>query len=451
MIVPDHRLPGAAAVLRPRPDGGRRQGLSTTEVCPASMLFPRGPAVAPHTGIELGSRRTDGFPGRWSRPGCSVRLAPALRASPLPPRTGPGLPLLGEHAHGRYTRPHLRGHRRAGGAATGRRRFTCTSLRGGRRAAAHRARRQGGGPGPGRPRLESLPGGSLRLRHALTNSGTDDYVLDGPRGRAARVADHLIEVLDFTGRHERERTPAAPRVDRRAVAARGRAPGARVSTAPTHGRRSARRASPRRTARCSACTSRGAATSCSVSSVTPPPAPRSAAASCCCRARCVLAPGESYATPWVHVVAADDGLDGLAAAWHAYQRSLPAHPAVQPVVLNVLGGGLLRPRPRPAHRDRRPGGRASASSGSCSTTAGSMERRDDTVGPRRLVGRPGRVARRAEPADRPRARARHGVRALDRAGDGQPRLRPRTASTPTGSSPPATARRCCTGTSRCST
>ena len=33
-----------------------------------------------------------------------------------------------------------------------------------------------------------------------------------------------------------------------------------------------------------------------------------------------LAEGESYSTPWVYVAAADDGLDGLAAAWHAHQR-----------------------------------------------------------------------------------------------------------------------------------
>jgi alpha-galactosidase len=37
----------------------------------------------------------------------------------------------------------------------------------------------------------------------------------------------------------------------------------------------------------------------------------------------------------VHVASADDGLDGLAAAWHTWQRSLPAHPDRQPVVLNV--------------------------------------------------------------------------------------------------------------------
>ena len=49
----------------------------------------------------------------------------------------------------------------------------------------------------------------------------------------------------------------------------------------------------------------------------------------------VLAEGETYATPWVYVAAADDGLDGLAASWHTWQRSLPSHPGPQPVVLNV--------------------------------------------------------------------------------------------------------------------
>ena len=49
----------------------------------------------------------------------------------------------------------------------------------------------------------------------------------------------------------------------------------------------------------------------------------------------VLPTGASYSSPWVYFAAADDGLDGLAARWHTYLRSLDAHPAVQPVVLNV--------------------------------------------------------------------------------------------------------------------
>lgn len=33
--------------------------------------------------------------------------------------------------------------------------------------------------------------------------------------------------------------------------------------------------------------------------------------------------------------AGDDGLDDIAASWHEWQRSLPAHPAIQPVIFNV--------------------------------------------------------------------------------------------------------------------
>ena len=50
----------------------------------------------------------------------------------------------------------------------------------------------------------------------------------------------------------------------------------------------------------------------------------------------VLAPGESYIAPWVYLTAASDGLDSLAAQFHGYLRSLPAHPgSPRPVSLNV--------------------------------------------------------------------------------------------------------------------
>ncbi|MBV9204310.1 MAG: alpha-galactosidase, partial [Actinobacteria bacterium] len=49
-----------------------------------------------------------------------------------------------------------------------------------------------------------------------------------------------------------------------------------------------------------------------------------------------LAEGESYATPWVYLAATRSGLDGLAAQFHGYLRSLPAHPgSSRPVNLNV--------------------------------------------------------------------------------------------------------------------
>jgi hypothetical protein len=49
-----------------------------------------------------------------------------------------------------------------------------------------------------------------------------------------------------------------------------------------------------------------------------------------------LAQGQSYTTPWVYLVASQDGLDGLAAQFHGYLRAQPAHPrSPRPVNLNV--------------------------------------------------------------------------------------------------------------------
>jgi alpha-galactosidase len=49
-----------------------------------------------------------------------------------------------------------------------------------------------------------------------------------------------------------------------------------------------------------------------------------------------LAEGESYTTPWVYLAASRSGLDGLSAQFHGYLRSLPAHPrSPRPVNLNV--------------------------------------------------------------------------------------------------------------------
>ena len=236
--------------------------------------------------------------------------------------------LLGEHAHNRFTRPHLRGHR------AGRDWSTCfrtealdvdgTSLR-------LSARDEAAGLGLTYD-LESLPGGGLRGRYALTNQGRGDYSLDGLEV-VLPVPDHLSEILDFTGRHERERTPQRHELTDGLWLreARGGRPGLDSATmcvigtpgfSPTEGDvlgvhvgwsgNSVLRVE------------RNAATGATIGGgeLLQP-------------GEVVLAEGESYTTPWVYVAAATDGLDGLAASWHTWQRSLPAHPGLQPVVLNV--------------------------------------------------------------------------------------------------------------------
>ncbi len=54
--------------------------------------------------------------------------------------------------------------------------------------------------------FESLPGGALRARATVVNLAEGDYLLEG-LDIALPVDERLTEVLDFTGRHERERTP----------------------------------------------------------------------------------------------------------------------------------------------------------------------------------------------------------------------------------------------------
>ena len=137
----------------------------------------------------------------------------------------------------------------------------------------------------------------------------------------------------------------------------------------------------------------------------------------------VLADGESYATPWVFLVASADGLDGLAEQLHGY-TAIVAGPSPRPATggLQRLGGGLLRPRPGPAAHAGRPG---------------RGDRRRAVRAGRRLVrrppqrpGRPGRLDRvgrglagRSRPADRARPGPGHELRAVVRTGDGQPGLR----------------------------
>ena len=66
----------------------------------------------------------------------------------------------------------------------------------------------------------------------------------------------------------------------------------------------------------SACTSAGAATRCCGSSAPPPHGATIGGGELLLPGEVVLPTGASYASPWVYVAASDDGLDGLAAAWH---------------------------------------------------------------------------------------------------------------------------------------
>ncbi len=184
-----------------------------------------------------------------------------------------------------------------------------------------------------RTEFEPLPGGPLRIRHTLTNTGSDPFVVDH-LDVVVPVPDRATELLDCTGRWGRERTP-----QRHAVAdgiwlreGRGGRPG---HASPTElvagvagfGFRS------------------GAVWAVHVAwsgnsryylERQPSGLVTLGGGEVLLPGEMVLEAGDSYATPWVHVVASADGLDGLAAQTHAYLRSVPAHPRrPRPVVSNV--------------------------------------------------------------------------------------------------------------------
>jgi alpha-galactosidase len=264
--------------------------------------------------------------------------APHERAEEWPAHPlDPTMPLLGEHSQGRFTRPHLRGHRvhlDGGASAAGSswtHRFTADDVRRTDELLVLTATDADAGLRL-TFELEALVGGSLRARYAVTNTAPGLYLVHGLEV-ALPVPDHLTQVLDFTGRHERERTPQRHEVTDGLWLreSRGGRPGLAAATMAVIG-----------TAGFS--TTRGEVLGVHVawSGNSVLRVERDGASGTTIGGGELLLPGEvglaegeTYSSPWVFFTAADDGLDGLAASLHTYQRSLAAHPVSQPVLLNV--------------------------------------------------------------------------------------------------------------------
>ncbi len=238
-----------------------------------------------------------------------------------------GTALLIEHSRGSYARPGLRGHRDDGSAWSTRFVTTRVStdpilvIEAVDTDAALSLTTE----------VEALTGGALRARHTITNTGATDYLLDGLE-LTVPVPDRCTELLDFTGRHERERTPQrhaltdglwlretrrgrtgleAPTLLAAGVPGFGFATGEVVSVHVAGSGNSVLRAE------------RG-----------PSEATTLGGGELLLPGEVRLAPGQAYTMPWV-VIASGEGLDDLAASLHTWQRSLPAHPSEQLVTLNV--------------------------------------------------------------------------------------------------------------------
>jgi alpha-galactosidase len=302
------------------------------------MLFPaRDPQAGPVTRLVVDSQ-PDRLPVvRWAGVAGAVLDPADGLVGLLGPRRG--VPTLVEQAHGAYERPGLRGHRLAdqpGGARDVAGRAWSTRFEPvGTEQSEDRLVVTARDPRAGlslRTEVESLPGGALRLRHAVTNDAATPYLLDGLEVSLPLPAA-ATEVLDFTGRHEGERAPQRHRITdglwlRESRRGKTGHDAASVLVAGTAGFTFA--------------TGELMAVSVGHSGNSVVAVERSAVSEATLSAGELLLPGEvvllegdSYTMPWVYFVASREGLDQAAQALHTWQRTLAAHPQAQPVTLNV--------------------------------------------------------------------------------------------------------------------
>ena len=299
--------PGTAAVLLPDPAG------------------PSDPAGLPRLG--------------WVGPaGRGVTAADVARAvGTAPPAgnhgaAGRAIPLLPQISTGWRARPGLTGHRPGASGADWSTAFATTAVTAVAGAVSVDARDDAAGLAL-RCELQSAPGGVLRIRHTLTNLRPEPYLVEA-LDVIVPIADRVSEVLDTSGRWGRERQP-----QRRAIAdgswvreARGGRPGHDAPTqliAGTDGFGFG-------TGEVWALHVAWSGNSRYVLHREPSGLVTLGGGELLLPGEMLLGEGESYATPWVLVAAADDGLDGIAAQFHGYARGLPARPALpRPVTTNV--------------------------------------------------------------------------------------------------------------------
>lgn len=336
--------PGRGDWWRPNPGLGRGTGggrpwatlwpmKKPGELAQSRPVMYPGPAAPGTTALVLSPDNAGGLPVVSWLGAISV----ADDAESLAAAGGGRCSLLPEHSRGWYFRPGLRGHRLSAAGTTpvaGRDwspAFLTTAIDVTDRLRVHAVDETAGLALE--TEIESLPGGSLRLRHSLTNTGADPYVLDALEV-VLPLPDTFEEILDFTGRWGRERSPQRHRLadglwlrenrngktglDAATLVIAG-TPGFDFEHGDVIGVHVAWSGnSAHRVER----TAGSPATIGGGELLLP--------------GELVLGAGETYASPWVHVAASAEGLDGLAAAFHQFQRSLPAHPATpRPVNLNV--------------------------------------------------------------------------------------------------------------------
>ena len=307
------------------------------------------PDAASGTGLIL-FPQPDTLPAVWAGPLPASGLEPddaaALMAAVRP------CPLLPQHAEGWFGRPGLSGHRldaETGGPAAGRDWsplfLPVRSERDGVRAVVE-AEDKAVGLGLV-TEIEAVPGGAVRARHTLTNRGRQPYLVDSLEV-VFPLPGRVGEVLDFTGRQTAERIPQRHQIGDGLWLREGRrghtghdsatvlmagVPGFSFGHGEVYGLHVGWSGNTvHRVERVPS----GPGMTSGPGQRLMPGVTTIGGGELLLPGEITLAEGESYATPWVYLAAARSGLDDLAAQFHGYLRSRPAHPdSPRPVNLNV--------------------------------------------------------------------------------------------------------------------
>jgi alpha-galactosidase len=295
--------------------------------------------------------RTDALPAAWVGPAATApdpREAAALLAAVRP------CPLLPEHGEGWFGRPGLGGHRLGSEAEAAAGRDWSPLFRPSSAALEDdRARIDAADTDAGLglvTEVEAVPGGAVRVRHTLTNLGTDPYVVDQLEV-VFPLPSRVGEVLDFTGRQTAERIPQRHRLGDGLWLREGRrghtghdaatmviagVPGFGFGAGEAYGVHVAWSGNTVHRVERVPSGLGIAETEAGPRERMQPGVTTIGGGELLLPGEIALAQGESYATPWVYLAASLGGLDDLAAQFHGYLRAQPAHPrAPRPVNLNV--------------------------------------------------------------------------------------------------------------------
>jgi alpha-galactosidase len=335
----------------------------------SAPLLVADPDAASGTGLIL-FPRAGALPAAWVGPVPGAGLRPDDAAALLAPARPSSL--LPEHGQGWFGRPGLSGHRLdtsgsypAAGRDWSPRFRPERSGHDGRRARVEAADADAGlGLVTD---MEAVPGGAIRARHTLTNTGRQPYVVDSLEV-VFPLPGRVGEVLDFTGRQTAERIPQRHRIGDGLWLREGRrghtghdsatmviagTPGFTFSSGEAYGLHVAWSGNTvhrvERVPSGLGMTGRDrgghGAPGEAVGGVGMQAAPGErllpgvttiGGGELLLPGEITLAQGESYTTPWVYLAATRSGLDDLSAQFHGYLRSVAAHPrSPRPVNLNV--------------------------------------------------------------------------------------------------------------------